>query len=201
MDNEVVITLHRAAYFNETPLAWMLYGLLLAILFFAVWFIVRYIRTLKRELKHEQLTSKQQLEVLGDRIKELLSISESVQEVHEEENQLNSEDRQFAQRLKAYVEDNIDNADLAVIDIANAMNVSRTVLFIRMKHIFGCSPNNYVLNTRINYAKRLLMQGGGMRVSEVAFKSGFSDPKYFSRCFKKLTGCLPREFYENSKSQ
>lgn len=200
VDNEVVITLHRAAYFNETPLAWMLYGLLLAILFFAVWFIVRYIRTLKRELKHEQLTSKQQLEVLGDRIKELLSISESVQEVHEEDDQLNSEDRQFAQRLKAYVEDNIDNADLAVIDIANAMNVSRTVLFIRMKHIFGCSPNNYVLNTRINYAKRLLMQGGGMRVSEVAFKSGFSDPKYFSRCFKKLTGCLPREFYENSKS-
>lgn len=200
VDNEVVITLHRAAYFNETPLAWMLYGLLLAILFFAVWFIVRYIRTLKRELKHEQLTSKQQLEVLGDRIKELLSISESVQEVHEEDDQLNSEDRQFTQRLKAYVEDNIDNADLAVIDIANAMNVSRTVLFIRMKHIFGCSPNNYVLNTRINYAKRLLMQGGGVRVSEVAFKSGFSDPKYFSRCFKKLTGCLPREFYENSKS-
>ena len=80
VDNEVVITLHRAAYFNETPLAWMLYGLLLAILFFTVWFIVRYIRTLKRELKHEQLTSKQQLEVLGDRIKELLSISESVQD-------------------------------------------------------------------------------------------------------------------------
>lgn len=192
VDNEAVITIHRSAHFNETPWAWMLYGLLITLGFMAIAGTLKYIRTLKRELKDVRLTSKEQIELLGARIKEMLPINEEVKEIQEGNDQLSQEDQLFATRLKAFVEENISNSELSVMDIAQAMNVSRTILFVRTKQIFNSSPNNYVLNTRINYAKRLLQQPD-IRVSEVAFKSGFSDPKYFSRCFKKLTGKLPKE--------
>lgn len=196
-DNEKTITLHRAASFHETPWAWMFYGLLLALILFVVWATLKYIHTLKRELKDVQLTSKEQIEVLGARIKELLPISETVKEIHEESRLLSKEDSLFAQKLKAFIEENINNPDLSVQDLAQSMNVSRTILFVRMKNIFDSSPNNYVLNTRINHAKQLLLEPN-VRVSDVAYRCGFSDPKYFSRCFKKLTGCLPKDYTEKS---
>lgn len=149
---------------------------------------------LKRELKDVRLTSKEQIEVLGAQLKELLPITESIKKIHEESaEQLNADDRQFAERLKNFVEGNLNNADLSVQDMANEMNVSRSVLFVRMKRIFDSSPNNYLLNTRITYAKKLLQEPDA-RVSDVAYRCGFSDPKYFSRCFKKLTGCLPKDY-------
>lgn len=198
VDNEKTVVLHRSAHFNETPYAWMLYGLLLALILFVVWATLKYIHTLKRELKDVQLTSKEQIEVLGARIKELLPISETVKEIHEESRLLSKDDSLFAQKIKSFIEENINNPDLSVQDLAQSMNVSRTILFVRMKNIFDSSPNNYVLNTRINYAKKLLMQSG-IRVSDVAYQCGFSDPRYFSRCFKKLVGMLPKEYAESLK--
>lgn len=200
VENEETVVLHCAASFNETPYAWMLYGLLLSLAIAIVTMTIKYIRTLKRELKGLRFSSKEQIEAMGSQLKDLLSMSSSIKEIHEEaESQMNNEDRIFAQNVKKFISDNIDNADLSVIDMAQAMNVSRTVLFVRMRQIFDSSPNNYILNTRINYARQLLLQPN-VRVSEVAFKSGFSDPKYFSRCFKKLTGYLPKEYAEGVKS-
>lgn len=195
VDNEEVITLQRSAHFTETPYAWMLFGVLLALFLWGIWITFRYIRSLQRELKDVRLTSMEQIELLGARIKEMLPISGGVKEMHEDSTLMSSEDRVFAQKLKAYVEANISNTDLTVIDIAQEMNISRTALFVRMKHIFDSSPNNYVLNTRINYAKELLRQPNA-HVSEVAYQCGFSDPKYFSRCFRKLTGKLPKDVRE-----
>ena len=111
---------------------------------------------------------------------------------------MSKDDSLFAQKIKSFIEENINNPDLSVQDLAQSMNVSRTILFVRMKNIFDSSPNNYVLNTRINYAKKLLMQSG-IRVSDVAYQCGFSDPRYFSRCFKKLVGMLPKEYAESLK--
>lgn len=194
VDNEHTVTLHRAASFHETPWAWMLYGGLLVIVVAAVGGTIMYIRKLKRELRDVQLTSKEQMAVMGARLKELLPITESVKEIKQETVPgLSADDHAFGERLKAYVEQNIDNADLSVMDIANEMNVSRTLLFVRMKKIFDSSPNNFLLNLRINHAKELL-GAKGVRISDVAYQCGFSDPKYFSRCFKKLTGCLPKDY-------
>lgn len=194
VENEQTVILHRAANFNETPWAWMLYGGLLVFVSAIVIGTVRYVRNLKRELRDVQLTSKEQIAVMGAQLKELLPITESVREIKQETTPgLSADDKAFGERLKGYVEQNIGNADLSVIDLAKEMNVSRTLLFVRMKKIFDSSPNNYLLNMRINHAKELLAEKG-IRISEVAYQCGFSDPKYFSRCFKKLTGCLPKDY-------
>ena len=48
----------------------------------------------------------------------------------------------------------------------------------------------------LNQAEELLRQPGAY-IADVAYRSGFSDPKYFSKCFKKLTGMTPTEFQKS----
>ena len=55
------------------------------------------------------------------------------------------------------------------------------------------TPHDYLLQLRIENAKKLLikMQPRESRVADVAYMSGFFDPLYFSRAFKKYTGVAP----------
>ena len=171
----------------------MLYGLLLTLLLIGAIYTIRYIRRLQNEIRDVRLSSNEKIALLGERIKELLPGKETVEEIHEKKQQLSEEDRIFAQRLKALITKNIGNSELSVKDIAQEMGMSRTVLYARMKSIFNSSPNNLVLNMRIDYAKTLLSKPG-THIADVAYNCGFSDPKYFSRCFKKLTGKRPTEY-------
>ncbi len=52
----------------------------------------------------------------------------------------------------------------------------------------GVAPHQYLLNFRLNQAKRLLNE---MPVAEVAAAVGFPDPLYFSRLFKRKVGVAP----------
>ena len=58
--------------------------------------------------------------------------------------------------------------------------------------------SNYVKNYRISKAKELLV-GTNLKLYEVAEKVGYSDPKYFSRIFKEITGQLPTEYRRSVK--
>jgi transcriptional regulator GlxA family with amidase domain len=56
----------------------------------------------------------------------------------------------------------------------------------------GLPPHQYVLNLRLNHAKRLLLT---LPVAEVAARVGFDDPLYFSRMFKKKIGIAPTRWH------
>ena len=195
VDNEKVITIHKRAWFTETPYFWMLLGLIVAALLYTAYKVLTYIRRLQNEIKDIQLTSNEKIALLGERVRELLSISESVEkaDTSAQEDDLSDDDRNFSEKLKGFVTDNIGNSDLVVQNLADTMCVSRTVLFAHVKRVFGCSPNNLILNMRINRAKELLAKGNPL-IADVAYRCGFSDPKYFSRCFKKITGKKPKEW-------
>ena len=87
----------------------------------------------------------------------------------------------------------ISNSELSVDSFAQAMGMSRSVFYLNMKRVFGSTPNNFIQEARMARAKELLRTRSG-NVSEVAYRCGFSDPKYFSRCFKKATGVSPSEY-------
>ena len=99
----------------------------------------------------------------------------------------------WAAKVWRHMEANIGNAELSVDSFAQAMGMSRSVFYLNMKRVFGSTPNNFIQEARIAHAKELLRAHSG-NVSEVAYKCGFSDPKYFSRCFKKATGMSPSEY-------
>lgn len=198
-DNERTIIIHRRAAFHETPFAWMLYGLLFTLFALAIIKVILYIRELENEIKDIRLTSNQRIEVMGERIRELLSISESVEKVKLVEEFDNEEDRVFAERVKAFVLEHMADADLSVQEFAQAMAVSRTLLYARMKSVFNTSPNNFLLNQRIEQAKTMLRQPNVL-VADAAYSCGFSDPKYFSKCFKNLVGQTPTDYQKSFSS-
>ena len=194
VNNEQVITIYRPARFHETPYSWMLYGILLALFLWIVYNVATYIRHLETEIKDIRLTSNERIQVLTEQIKAQLSIGETVEKVSNTENIIDEEDRHFADKVKQFVASNIANSDLSINDFAREMAMSRTVLYARMKSVFDTTPNNYIINLRIDEAKQLLRKPNAY-IADVAYRCGFSDPKYFSRCFKKITGKSPSEYH------
>lgn len=71
--------------------------------------------------------------------------------------------------------------------------MSRSLLYLQTKRIMGSTPNNLIIEKRMAYAIKLLSDPG-TNISDVAYRCGFSDPKYFTRCFKKATGLAPSDY-------
>lgn len=193
-DNERVIEVHRTPRFNETPAAWMLYGGLLLVAAWAVFRTLAYIRRLQREISSIKLTMNEKIEYVL-----LKSGEKNAPDPGDGGGQAVSADcdRRFAERVTRFVEENYANAGMTVTDFAQAMGMSRSVLYLNMKRVFGSTPNNFIQDTRINHAKRMIRERQD-NISEVAYKCGFSDPKYFSRCFKKATGTNPKEYQKGA---
>lgn len=56
------------------------------------------------------------------------------------------------------------------------------------------SPSAFVRNIRMKYASELLSANPKARIADIAYSVGYNDPKYFSNCFKKEFGVLPKEW-------
>lgn len=82
---------------------------------------------------------------------------------------------------------------LTVKEIAEICHVSESSFRRLFKEYTGKSPIDYRIERRISYAKKLL-NTGSMTVLEVALETGFDDPAYFCRVFKKLTGITAGEY-------
>jgi AraC-like DNA-binding protein len=78
-------------------------------------------------------------------------------------------------------------------DLADSIHLSQSYLQVIFKEVTGNSPIEYLINIRMNKAKEL-MREAGPGIGEIAEQVGFSDPFYFSRCFKRLEGVSPNEY-------
>ena len=101
-------------------------------------------------------------------------------------------------RILKYVTEHIDTPDLKIDDIADAMGMSRSVLYTKIKQQLGMTPIDFVRHVRIMRACELL-KNTDESLSSVAFAVGFSDPKYFSKVFKRETGIVPTEYRERTR--
>ena len=81
---------------------------------------------------------------------------------------------------------------------AQACNMSVSGFYRYFKEWSGLSPNDYRIRMRIE-AARSMLQNGTLSVQDVAFRVGFADPYYFSRCFGKLMGASPAAFRKSVK--
>ena len=104
-----------------------------------------------------------------------------------------SENEKFLSTLHQFMEQNIDNAEMTIDDIADATHMSRSSLNRKMHELFNLSAKDFVQAARIKHACNLL-RTTDMAAKEVAYACGFSDPRYFSKSFKANTGKTPTEF-------
>ena len=101
---------------------------------------------------------------------------------------INFKDEEFLKKLVEYIEENY-SSDLSVEVLSSHCCVSRTVLYNKVKGLTGLSPLEFVRQIKLKIANQLLVKG--YSVSEVAFKVGYNDIKYFSKLFKKQYGYPP----------
>ena len=91
-----------------------------------------------------------------------------------------------------FIEEHIDDSDINIGDMAEATLTSRSGLNRKMKSLLGVTPLDFIREARIRKACLLLKKG--MSVNDVAYGCGFSDPKYFGKCFKAEMGMTPTEY-------
>ena len=108
-------------------------------------------------------------------------------------NHISPKDDALMKRLMAFIEANIDNTDLRIADMASAVATSASGLQRKVKQAMGITPQDLLREARIKHAC-LLLKTSEKNISEVAYACGFSDPKYFGRCFKASIGLSPTEY-------
>ena len=104
-----------------------------------------------------------------------------------------SKDEEFINALHKFLEENMANSELVIDDLANHVCMSRSSLNRKMHELFNLSAKDFIHAARIKHACQLL-QTTDMNTKEVAYACGFSDPKYFAKCFKSETGKTPTEY-------
>ncbi len=123
----------------------------------------------------------------------------SDEEAEQEEMMLTGRDRDFLSKLKEWLDSNVTDPDLEVGDLAQHLGLGRTTMYNKVKALTGKSPVELIRENRLLKAKAVLAQGD-LTVSEVAWRFGFSDPAYFSRCFKVQFGVSPSEYLRRCRS-
>lgn len=106
-------------------------------------------------------------------------------------------DKQMIDRIVTIIQTNLSNPDFDVEMLQDQTSMSASTLYRKVKALTGMSPSKFILNIRLKQACSLLLSKV-VNVSEVAYKVGFSDPKYFSSSFKKEFGMTPSEYRSKS---
>ncbi len=112
---------------------------------------------------------------------------------------VNSMDEKFLTKAMEIIEKNMSNCDYSIEDFVKDMKLGRSALYRKLKQLTNQSPNEFIRTVRLKRAAHLLKNQGGT-ISEISYETGFIDPAYFTRCFKKQFGVTPSEFNSTIKS-
>ena len=144
------------------------------------------------------------LNVLHARIRNLLRARERIG--HDFKKQLVFEvkelnytdmDKEFVQRAVDCVNRHVSEEGYDFPQFADEMGVSQSTLYRKLKSLTGLTTSGFIRNVRLKAACRFLEeQKENVRISDLAYSVGFTDPKYFSTCFKKEFGVLPTKYWE-----
>ena len=108
-----------------------------------------------------------------------------------------SPDEEFLSRvlecIYSHIEDDAYDRDALAVD----MGASPSTIYNKLRSITGLNVSGLIRDVRLKEAHRLAQTNPTLRVSDLAYKVGFRDPRYFSTCFKKQFGMLPKEYMES----
>ena len=105
-------------------------------------------------------------------------------------------DKEFLDKVISVINSNMSEGDFDVVQLADALAVSKSSLYRKMKLATGLSPIEFIRNIRLKHGSQLL-KDKSISVAEVAYECGFSNPKYFATCFKEEFGVTPKEYQKS----
>jgi signal transduction histidine kinase/ligand-binding sensor domain-containing protein/DNA-binding response OmpR family regulator len=106
---------------------------------------------------------------------------------------ITSKDESFLKEVIKVVEAKMEDPDFNIDTVAETMAFSRTNFYKKFKSLTTLTPMEFVRDMRLQRAKQYL-DAGGHNISEVAYLTGFSNPKYFSTLFKEKYQVSPSDY-------
>lgn len=143
---------------------------------------------------------KGRIAALLQRYRELKNRYSGQQEFDEMLDEINVEsaDEKLLRRIVGHLNSNLHDPDFTVEKLASEVGLSRVHLHRKLKELTNQSPSDFIRNTRLRQAARLLKEKK-LSVAEVAFATGFNNTSTFSTSFKKLFGVTPSAFANPSE--
>jgi DNA-binding response OmpR family regulator len=142
---------------------------------------------------------KAQIKSLLDSRQRLKSIMAKELVVQPKDVTVASLDERFLAKLMEVVEEHASDQTFGIKELTEKMNMSHSVIFRKIKSITGLTVVDYIRTFRLKKAA-LILTKKKLPISEVSFMVGFSDPKYFSKCFQKEFGLSPTEYATRNKT-
>ncbi|MDT3402116.1 ATP-binding protein [Mucilaginibacter terrae] len=105
----------------------------------------------------------------------------------------------FINRLYHIIEEHLDDTQFGVDQMIDLTHMSRTSLHRKVKAIAGMSTTELLRNYRLKRASQFLQQG--YNSSDAAYRTGFTSPAYFSKCFREVYNLSPLEFVKQHSEQ
>lgn len=121
-------------------------------------------------------------------------------DAHIDEINVESTDEKLIRRIVTHINKKIKDPDLTVEKLASEVGLSRVHLHRKLKELTNQSPSDFIRNTRLRQAARLLREKK-LSVAEVAYATGFNSSSTFSTSFKKLYGVTPSAYAAPEEKQ
>jgi signal transduction histidine kinase/ligand-binding sensor domain-containing protein/DNA-binding response OmpR family regulator len=102
-------------------------------------------------------------------------------------------DKKFINKLIEIIESNMSDTAFDVPHVIDAMNMSHSIILKKVKSLTGLTLVEFIRSMRIKKAAQIFRQDK-LSVAEVGYMVGFSDPKYFSKCFAREMGKKPTDY-------
>ncbi len=111
---------------------------------------------------------------------------------------LSEADQTWLTDFEKYVQQNLHSDLLNVPSLAHHFLMSESTLLRQLKRLTGLTPQQYLLELRLDKARELLEARSGLPLAKIAALSGYSDVRSFSRSFRQRFGKLPSGILRDS---
>lgn len=112
----------------------------------------------------------------------------------------NDADKIFIEKVIELIDKKIDKTDLEIADISEDLGMSQSTFYRKLKSLTDLSGNEFIRMIRLKRSIEIL-KNSDLNVSEIAYRVGFSDPKYFSTCFRKFYNITPTDFISQNRKE
>ncbi len=112
---------------------------------------------------------------------------------------LSQRDYELIKEIKTTIEQRMGEPDFSIDALADALHMSRSNFYRKIKALSGMAPGDYLKVVRLNRAAELLLAGN--RVSDIYVDVGFSSASYFTKCFKEQFGVLPKDYASKQNAE
>lgn len=207
--NTATLEIHVAPYFWKSW--WFVCLVIIALVALATYLFKRRMTVIRERETLRLLTPiREALEnsdnpiVTQSRIRSILDTQERFKQSYakmaeEDQQRASGKTHSFMEKLMKAMEQNYGDSSFDGDRLAEVVGMSRSLIAKKIKNETGQTTSQFVKDYRLNIARELFLQSGGTcNITDVAYRVGFNDPKYFSRCFTKKYGESPSSCVERA---